>query len=311
MQYKDSGVDIEKLSSIKNKIIKKIKQKIRSAGLFSSGVKIDENKYLFSSIDGIGTKTKIAVMMNNYRTIGFDIVNHCVNDMISSGILPISFLDYIAFSEMEEKAVADVIESVYNACEENGILLVGGETAQMPAVYNKGDFDLVGVINGIGEEKDIIKRENIKRGDILWGLKSSGLHTNGYSLARKVLFEEKFLSPNYKVNGENLGEILLKPHKSYLTEFKKVKTKIKGIVHITGGGFPDNIKRVLPENLSFNLYKNSWDIPDIFLLIQKLGSIEKEEMLKTLNMGIGMIFISSPDEKLNKIIDAIKIGEVV
>ena len=313
MKYKDSGVDIEKLSTIKNKIINKIKQKVTSAGLFSSGIKIDEDKYLFSSIDGVGTKTKIAVMLDKYNTIGFDIVNHCVDDMISTGIIPSTFLDYIAFSKMEQKDVADVIESVYNACEENEILLVGGETAQMPDVYMSGDFDLVGVINGIGRKSEIINGENIKKGDILWGLKSSGLHTNGYSLARKILFDENNLTPDYTVNGEKLGEVLLKPHRSYLTEFKKVKEKveIKGIVHITGGGFPGNIKRVLPEINDFKLYKNSWDIPEIFLLIQKLGNVEEDEMFKTFNMGIGMIFITSPEENLNNIIDAIKIGEVI
>ncbi len=309
MKYKDAGVDVNSLKGIKKRILHKIKAK--GKGLFASGLSIGKDTYLFSSIDGVGTKTKIAVMMDRYDTLGYDIVNHCVNDLLSVGVEPLSFLDYIAFSKIKEENVEKIIEGVINACEEEGIELVGGETAQMPGVYMEGEFDLVGVINGVARKEELITGENIEKGDILWGLKSSGLHTNGYSLARKVLFEKKNFPLTYRINGETLGEILLKPHRSYLREFRKVRKFLKGIAHITGGGFKENIKRVLPEKRDFIINKKAWNVPEIFTLIQKEGEIPEEEMFNTFNMGIGMIFITSPHIDLRSYIDTFVIGEVI
>lgn len=316
MLYKEAGVDINRLSLIK-KFIKKEARKTKTPfvlsdiGLFGSLFELKDykNPVLVGSVDGVGTKILIACQMDKHKGIGEDIVNHCVNDILTIGAKPLFFLDYIAFSEIEEKVIKEVITGIRKACKYNNLALVGGELAQMPDFYPKGVYDLVGFIIGVCEKKDIIDGRKIKEGDIILGLPSSGLHTNGYSLVRKIF--KKF---DIKIDGlkRNLGDELLIPHKSYLKELFPYLKEIKGIAHITGGGFYENIKRILPKGISCIIYKKTWLVPKIFKIIQKYGNIPEEEMYKVFNMGIGIVLIV---DKNSKIIGKIKgtkiIGEVI
>jgi len=316
MLYKEAGVDINRLSLIK-KFIKKEAKKTKThlvlsdIGLFGSLFELKGYKkpVLVGSVDGVGTKILIAKEMNKHEGIGQDIVNHCVNDILTTGAKPLFFLDYIAFSDIREKVIKEVITGIRKACKENYLALVGGELAQMPDFYPKGVYDLVGFIIGVCEKEDIIDGKKIKEGDILLGLPSSGLHTNGYSLVRKI-----FKKYDIKIKGlkRKLGDELLIPHKSYLKDISPYLKEIKGIAHITGGGFYENIKRILPKGISVIIKKNSWQIPKIFKIIQKYGKIPEKEMYRVFNMGIGMVLIVN---KNSKIIEEIKnckiIGETI
>ncbi len=316
MLYKQAGVDIDRLSLIK-KFIKKEARKTKTPfvlsdiGLFGSlfELKNYKNPVLVGSVDGVGTKILIACQMNKHKGIGEDIVNHCVNDILTIGAKPLFFLDYIAFSEIKERVIKEVIIGIRRACKYNNLALVGGELAQMPDFYPKGVYDLVGFIIGVCEKEDIIDGKKIKEGDIILGLPSSGLHTNGYSLVRKIF--KKF---NIKIKGlkRKLGDELLIPHKSYLKEIFPYLKEIKGIAHITGGGFYENIKRILPKGLSCIIYKKTWEVPKIFKIIQKYGNIPEEEMYKVFNMGMGIVLIVEKDSKiLGKIKEAKIIGKVI
>ncbi|MEO0088925.1 MAG: phosphoribosylformylglycinamidine cyclo-ligase [candidate division WOR-3 bacterium] len=316
MLYKQAGVDIDRLSLIK-KFIKKEARKTKTPfvlsdiGLFGSlfELKNYKNPVLVGSVDGVGTKILIACQMNKHKRIGEDIVNHCVNDILTIGAKPLFFLDYIAFSKIEERVIKEVITGIRRACKYNNLALVGGELAQMPDFYPKGVYDLVGFIIGVCEKEDIIDGRKIKEEDIILGLPSSGLHTNGYSLVRKIF--KKF---NIKIKGlkRKLGDELLIPHKSYLNEIFPYLKEIKGIAHITGGGFYENIKRILPKGLSCIIYKKAWEVPKIFKIIQKYGNIPEEEMYKVFNMGMGIVLIVEKDSKiLGKIKEAKIIGKVI
>jgi phosphoribosylformylglycinamidine cyclo-ligase len=316
MLYKEAGVDLDRLSLIK-KFIKKEAKKTKTPfvlsdiGLFGSLFELKGYKkpVLVGSVDGVGTKILIAKEMNKHQGIGQDIVNHCVNDILTIGAKPLFFLDYIAFSELNEKVIKEVITGIRKACKKNHLALVGGELAQMPDFYPQGIYDLVGFIIGVCEKEDIIDGKKIKEGDILLGLPSSGLHTNGYSLVRRI-----FKKYNIKINGlkRTLGDELLIPHKSYLKDIFPYLKEIKGIAHITGGGFYENIKRILPKGISVIIKKNSWQIPKIFKIIQEYGKIPDKEMYRVFNMGIGMVLIVN---KNSRIIEEIKnckiIGETV
>jgi phosphoribosylformylglycinamidine cyclo-ligase len=274
-----------------------------------------EAPVLVSSVDGVGTKLKLAVSLDRFDTVGIDIVNHSVNDILTSGARPLFFLDYIAMGVLEPAKVLDIVKGLSMACREAGCALIGGETAEMPGLYSGRDFDLAGCIVGVVEKSRIIDGQSIEPGDVVLGLPSSGLHTNGYSLARSVLGENKASLDKYYVElGGNLGDVLMEPHRSYLKELNPVLAMVKGLAHITGGGFPGNIPRILPASISVRIDTGSWVVPPVFKLIQKQGNIARDEMYRVFNMGIGMVIVASPEQSLNileKIGSARVIGGVI
>lgn len=270
---------------------------------------------LVSSVDGVGTKIKIASALNKHDTIGIDIVYHCVNDIFTCGAEPLFFLDYIAMGKLAPDRVEAIVQGLANACQEVGCTLIGGETAEMPGLYAEEDYDLVGFIIGAVDKDNIIDGRTITDGDIAIGLASSGLHTNGYSLARMVFGDtDEKLNKHYPELGRTIGEALLEPHRCYYHQLKPLLPLIKGMAHITGGGLIGNVPRVLPEGLTAQFDSKSWDIPPIFQLIQRLGEVARDEMYRVFNMGIGMVLICSPaivDQLLRQLPEAKVIGEVV
>ena len=278
-KYEDAGVSIKAGDDTVNKIKDYAKSTFRNGvltdiGLFGAFFQPDLSGYkepvLVSSVDGVGTKLKIATIINKHDTIGQDLVNHCVNDIAVCGAEPLFFLDYMAFGKLDTEVAADIVKGFSIACKENGCALIGGETAEMPGLYQVGDYDLSGTIVGIVEKSKIIKGDDIGSGDVLVGIPSTGLHTNGYSLARKALLEKFNLTEKLPSLSKTLGEELLSVHRSYLKLIKSVteKINIKGISHITGGGIIGNTKRILPKGLKLNIYWESWEVPAIFKLIQ-------------------------------------------
>ena len=263
-----------------------------------------KNPVLVSSADGVGTKLKLAVAMNRHDTVGIDLVNHCVNDILTLGADPLFFLDYFGAGKLDAQQVAEVVKGLSRACVEAGCALIGGETAEMPGLYAGEDYDLVGFIVGAVEKDNVITGEGIKPGDAIVGLPSSGLHTNGYSLVRQVLdVSPQGLARHYPELERTLGEELLEPHRSYYKQLKRLLPLVKGMAHITGGGFPGNIPRVLPEGLAARIDSSSWQVPPVFRLIQQQGGVDKAEMYRVFNMGIGMCLICSP-EKARRIINS-------
>ncbi|MCF6277024.1 MAG: phosphoribosylformylglycinamidine cyclo-ligase [Candidatus Magasanikbacteria bacterium] len=315
--YEFSGVNID----VGNEAVKRIKNKVTSTfsqsvltGIGSFGAMYDlknlcekyNNPVLVQSIDGVGTKLMIAKMMNKYDTVGEDIVNHCCGDILTIGAKPLTFLDYIATAKMDPQIIEDIVSGMVRACKENDISLVGGETAEMPGVYVNGETDIAGSITGVVEKNKQIIGKNIEEGDCVLGFTSSGLHTNGYSLARKILFEVGGLSVHSNLSelDRSLGEVLLEPHKNYTKPvflLLNFGINIKGIAHITGGGMLENIPRILPENCAVKIQKGSWQVLPIFTLMQKIGGVVEEEMYRTFNMGIGMVLILSKNEVENAI----------
>ncbi len=269
---------------------------------------------LVSSADGVGTKLKLAFETNVHNTIGQDLVNHCVGDILVQGAKPLFFMDYFATGKLSSDVTASVVEGLSIACKENGCVLLGGETAEMPGFYADGEYDLAGFIVGIVDKSKVIDGKNIKTGDVVLGLPSVGLHTNGYSLARKLFFEIGGFSVDdtpEELNGETVGNILLKPHKSYLPVLKDLLDLdvIKGLVHITGGGLLENIPRILPEKLSVEIKRGTWNELTVFGLMQKLGNVEDKEMFRTFNMGIGMTIVCSENDKEQIISHVESLGE--
>jgi phosphoribosylformylglycinamidine cyclo-ligase len=251
---------------------------------------------LVSSVDGVGTKLKIANALDRYDTIGIDLVNHCVNDILTCGAEPLFFLDYIAMGRLLPDKVESIVQGLANACQEVACALIGGETAEMPGIYAGEDYDLVGFIIGAVEKDKIIDGRTIATGDIAIGLASSGLHTNGYSLARKVFGETTVaLDRYYPELGKTIGEALLATHVCYYHQLKPVLPLIKGIAHITGGGLIGNVPRILPPGLAVEFDSKSWEVPPIFQLIQQQGDVDKNEMYRVFNMGIGMVFFCAPE----------------
>jgi len=306
--YKSAGVDID----AGDQLVKKIKNFAKSTfnknvlsdiGLFGAFFKPELSDYaepvLVSSVDGVGTKLKIAFATNIHNTVGQDLVNHCVNDIAVCGAEPLFFLDYLAFGKLNPEVAAKIIEGFSIACKENGCALIGGETAEMPGLYNEKEYDMSGTIVGIVDKKKIIDGKSIEKGDLLIGFKSNGLHTNGYSLARKVLLEKFKVDEKISLLNSTLGEELLKIHKSYLKLIKALKeeTEVKGFSHITGGGIVGNTKRVLPKGLKLKISWDNWELPEIFKLIQKTGEISDDEMRKVFNLGIGLITIVKKDQR--------------
>jgi phosphoribosylformylglycinamidine cyclo-ligase len=270
---------------------------------------------LVSSVDGVGTKLKLALALGKHDTVGIDIVNHCVNDILSCGAEPLFFLDYIAAGRLNPEQVGEVAKGLASACREVGCALIGGETAEMPGLYSGEDYDLVGFIIGVVEKEKIIMGRKIAAGDAIISLPSSGLHTNGYSLVRKVFGETRAaLNTTYPELGRTLGEALLEPHRSYYNQLKPLLPLIKGLAHITGGGLIGNVPRVLPDGLTARFDNRSWPVPPIFNLIQKRGNVDRDEMYHVFNMGIGMVIICSSDkvDHFTKMLPEAKvIGEVI
>jgi len=305
--YKDAGVDID----AGNESVKRIKGLVKEThnphvltGLGSFGgayslakVSKMKNPVLVSTIDGVGTKLKVASAMQNWKTIGEDIVNHCSDDILAMGAKPLFFLDYLASDSILPKNVQDIVSGMAKACKEVDCALIGGETAEMPGVYSKGEHDVVGCMVGVVEKSKIIDGSKIKSGDVLIGLASNGLHTNGYSLARYVLFEKSHLNPKdyFKEFGGTLGDELLKVHKSYSKNVLGLieKIKVKGIAHITGGGLVENIPRILPKGLDAEYDYSSIEVPYIFKLIQSSREIDEKEMFRVFNMGVGLVLVMS------------------
>ena len=304
--YKDSGVDIkageELIDSIKD-VVKETHNEnvLTNIGGFGALFNADFSKYkqpvLVSSVDGVGTKLIVAFKAEKYSTVGQDLVNHCVNDIAVCGATPLFFLDYFSTGKLEQKVGYNVIKGFSKACKENGVALIGGETAEMPDIYQKGEFDLAGTIVGVVDREKLIDGSKIKKGDLLIGFKSNGLHTNGYSLARKVLFSEFEINDTPKKLDNSIGDELLKIHKSYLQLISGLKSikGVNGFSHITGGGIVGNTKRIVPKGLSIDVNWDSWDRPVIFDLIQETGNVDEEDMRQTFNLGIGLIAVVNRD----------------
>ncbi|MFW6311720.1 MAG: phosphoribosylformylglycinamidine cyclo-ligase [Nanoarchaeota archaeon] len=320
--YKDAGVDID----AQDKAIGKIKSYVKNTrtkasisdvgnfgGLFDIGIALKEmninNPVLVSSSDGVGTKVKLASLTKKFHTVGQDLVNHCVNDILVQGAFPLYFNDYIASSKLDPDETSEVIRGLTIACKENNMALLGGEMAEMPGVYHKGHFDLAGFIVGVVDKSRIIDGSKITNGDVIMGLPSNGLMTNGYSLAIKVFDEAGILNQK--------AEELMNIHPSFLNLIKPVLINqpeiIKGMAHITGGGLVDNIPRILPENVDAKITKSSWEVPKLFLDIKKQGNVPEDDMYRTFNMGIGFIVITKKEDS-NEILNlegSKVIGEIV
>jgi phosphoribosylformylglycinamidine cyclo-ligase len=306
--YASAGVDIDAA----NRATEKIKELARATfndrtlseigsfgGMFDGAFPKMRQPVLVASADGVGTKLKIAFATGVHKTIGRDLVNHCVNDILVQGAQPLFFLDYIATGKLTPETIADIVEGVANGCSENGCVLLGGETAEMPGFYAEGEYDVAGFIVGVVDREKVIDGHTIAAGDVILGLPSAGLHTNGYSLARKLLFETAGHSVETYVDDleATVGAALLRPHLSYLSPLKDLLDRgiIKGLAHITGGGLLENIPRILPENIGAWIERGSWPVLPIFHLLQRLGHIDDAEMFRTFNMGLGMIIVCAPE----------------
>jgi phosphoribosylformylglycinamidine cyclo-ligase len=310
--YADAGVNIDRANKTKKRI-RYLAHKtftrnvVSEIGGFGGMFSVDKEKWidpvLVSSVDGVGTKLKIAFEMKTHHTIGADLVNHCVNDIAVQGATPLFFMDYLATGKLEPEVAEKVVEGLAEACKHNGCALIGGETAEMPGFYPDGEYDLAGFIVGAVERERIINGKTVEVGDVILGLPSNGLHTNGYSLARKLLFEVAGYTPETYVNElkGKVGNELMRTHKSYWPVVKKLLAAecVAAMAHITGGGITENLPRVLPRGVAAVIALGSWPLPPIFEHMQKLGNVPKDEMLRTFNMGIGMLLVV-PSKKFKK-----------
>jgi phosphoribosylformylglycinamidine cyclo-ligase len=312
ISYADAGVDISSAEKSKQRIKmlarKTFNKQVLSeiggfGGLFALDLEKFPNPVLVSSADGVGTKLKVAFELGIHHTVGADLVNHCVNDIAVQGATPLFFLDYLATGKLENEVVETVVQGLSEACRANGCALIGGETAQMPGFYGDGEYDLAGTIIGAVNRDKIITGEHIQVGDVLVGLPSNGLHTNGYSLARKLLFEVAKYGPEQYVNElkDKTGAALMRTHRSYLSVIKKLTGAevVSGMAHITGGGITENLPRILPKGMGAVVDRAAWTVPPLFAHLQQLGNVEEDEMLRTFNMGIGLIAVF-PAEKIKK-----------
>ncbi len=306
MKYADAGVDIARADQAKQRIralagrtfTRGVLTQIGSFGALFAMDKRWREPVLVSSADGVGTKLKIAFAMNVHSTVGADIVNHCVNDILTQGAEPLFFLDYLAMGKLDGRVVEQIIDGMSRACKLAGCALIGGETAEMPGFYPPGEYDLAGFIVGGVERARVLDGKNVKSGDVLIGLPSSGLHTNGYSLARRLVFETAGLKPDTYVAevGNKIGAELLRPHRCYWPMLKNIvgKSWLSAMAHITGGGITGNLPRVLPRSVQASIELNSWPVPRIFSWLAQVGKMDREELLQTFNMGIGMILVVPP-----------------
>lgn len=309
--YKDAGVDIDAGKEAVDRIKDYVKRTFNTSvvlGVGSFGGAINTEKIkdmkepvLVASIDGVGTKLKVASAMDKWDTVGKDIVNHSANDILAVGAEPLYFLDYIATEKMKPEIVEQILKGMSEACSELGMPLIGGEIAEMPGVYVKGEHDIVGCINGVVERGMVIDGSNTKENDVLIGLHSTGLHTNGFSLARKVLLSKYNVKDFVEEIGMTVGEALLIPHKAYVNEVRELRKEfeIRGIAHITGGGLVENVPRIIPQGLGVEIDKKKIPVLPIFRLIQKEGDVPEEDMWRTFNMGIGLVLVL-PEEQAKK-----------
>jgi phosphoribosylformylglycinamidine cyclo-ligase len=305
LDYAGAGVNLEAAGDAKERIRRIVESTFTSGvagafggfgGMFRIPQHADDQRggsILVASADGVGTKLKVAILANRHDTIGHDLVNHCVNDILVQGATPLFFLDYVAFGKLVPAVVEDVVRGVAAGCRENGCALIGGETAEMPGLYTPPDYDLAGFIVGMVRENDVIGAERVREGDSLVALASSGLHTNGYSLARQVVFEQMKLGTNDPFPGENagVGEVLLRVHRSYLRTMQPLLGRVHAMAHITGSGIPGNLDRALPSHLSAEVDRSSWTIPNLFQVLQANGGMDSAEMFSAFNMGVGMVVI--------------------
>jgi phosphoribosylformylglycinamidine cyclo-ligase len=302
--YSDAGVSIDAA----NLAVERIKESARKTfnartlseigsfgGMFDGAFPSMRAPVLVASADGVGTKLKVAFETNVHDTVGRDLVNHCTNDILVQGARPLFFLDYVATGKLAPEVIAAVVEGCARGCRENGCVLLGGETAEMPGFYAEGEYDIAGFIVGIVDREKVIDGKRIEAGDVLLALPSVGLHTNGYSLARKLFFEVANFEADTRVEelGMTVGEALLAPHQSYLRPLEGLLDvdAIKGLAHITGGGLVDNVPRILPAGVGVEITRGSWEVPPIFTLMQRLGNVPEREMMRTFNMGVGMIVV--------------------
>jgi len=331
LTYKKAGVDIDEGERFVRLISPMVKKTFRpevltGIGSFSALFKIDLGKYknpvLVSGTDGVGTKLKVAFMLDRHDTVGIDLVAMCVNDILTSGAEPLFFLDYFATGKLRPEKAAGVIRGIVKGCKEAGCSLIGGETAEMPGFYSGSEYDLSGFAVGIADYGKIIDGSKIRQGDIIIGVSSNGLHSNGYSLVRKVFFDRKKMDINTFVpeTGSTLGEELLKPTRIYVKAFAALKDKIrvKGMGHITGGGIPGNLPRILPKGISALIESGSWPVPEIFGIIAKAGRVPNDDMKRTFNMGIGYVMVVSKTKTGEALVllrksgyDAYIIGKIV
>lgn len=329
INYKDAGVDVAN-GQKEVELIKKLVEKTQSenvlsklggfSGLFSLENLNIKNPVLVSGTDGVGTKVMLAQMMDKHDTIGIDCVAMCVNDILCQGAKPLFFLDYIACGKLVPEKMEKIVKGVADGCLQANSSLIGGETAEMPGLYKENDYDLAGFCVGIVDKEKIITGEKIKKGDHIFGLKSSGIHSNGYSLVRKIVLEKEKLSLDEKIEGldTSLGEELLKPTKIYVKEILALleKIEINGLSHITGGGFYENIPRMIPDGLCAKIDVRNITLPKIFSLLEKWGELDKKDMYETFNMGVGLVFAVDKNdiEKVKEIIDEdelLDLGEVI
>lgn len=316
--YKAAGVDID----AGNETVRRIRSLARSTftpgvlsdiGSFGGLFRLDRDRYrepvLVSSADGVGTKLKIAFMTGRHDTIGADLVNHCVNDILVQGAEPLFFLDYLATGRLSPAVAEQVIGGVARACKENGCALIGGETAEMPGFYADGEYDVAGFIVGIVEQAKLVDGRDVMPGNALIALPSAGLHTNGYSLARHVLFDRAGWTHDTVVEelGTTIGEALLAPHRSYLPFVRPLLDRgvLKGLAHITGGGITENVPRTLPDGCAAEVNLDTWSVPPVFRVLQKHGAIAREEMFRAFNMGVGLVLLCAAEEA-DRVIDLLK-----
>ncbi len=310
MDYRSAGVDIDAAHDV----VRQVKGLARRTftpgvlsdigsfgGLFALDTATHHQPVLVASADGVGTKLKVAFLANRHDTVGIDLVNHCVNDVLVQGALPLFFLDYLATGRLATDVSTEVVKGLADGCLENGCALLGGETAEMPGFYADGEYDVAGFIVGVVDRERLVDGSQIVPGDVLVGLRSTGLHTNGFSLARQILFERMKLDVDAEVEelGCTVGEELLRPHRSYLGLVRNLLESnpglIKGMAHITGGGLTDNLPRILPEGAEAHIDRDSWTTPAVFQLLQREGAVPEEDMFRTFNMGIGMVVVTSAE----------------
>lgn len=323
--YKASGVDIDAGA----KAVELMREAVRATytpdvlsdvgsfgGLFSlKQIAGMSHPVMVASTDGVGTKTRVASAMNQWDTIGQDLVNHCINDILVQGATPLFFLDYVASDKLLPEQIAAIVTGMARACQQAGCALLGGETAEMPGVYASGEVDVVGTIVGVVDYDNILDGSSIRAGDKILALPSSGLHTNGFSLARRILQREDWHAFHPQL-GQSIGENLLTVHRCYLPEITALRPKvdIRGLAHITGGGVIDNLPRILPEGLGASIDPTMWEIPPIFVMIQHLGDVQEREMFRVFNMGLGMLVViptADVELALDSVADAFLVGEIV
>lgn len=302
LDYAAAGVDIDRSDAVKRRIRDVVESTFTAGargafGGFGGMFRIPadfKRPVLVSSADGVGTKLRVAIEAHRHDTVGHDLVNHCTNDVLVQGAVPLFFLDYFAAGILDPDVVESVVRGVAAGCRENGCSLSGGETAEMPGIYTPPDYDLAGFIVGCVEEDGILGADRVQEGDVMLGLASNGLHTNGYSLARRIVAERMKLGVADPFPGEEgtVADVLLRVHRSYLGALKPVLARIHGMAHITGGGLPGNVVRVLPDSLDAAVDASSWEIPNLFQQLQTAGDVSRAEMYRTFNMGVGMVVIT-------------------